>query len=352
MLYFVLAISHLLTQLDMASTITFLLVKKFARPRVTIISNAHSSTFKASPLAIWGGMLAIYVAWGSTYLAIRFADQSIPPFLMAGTRFLIAGSVLLVIRRLAGDPFPRRIEARSAAVAGLFLLLGGNGGVVWAEQTVPSGLAALMVSSSPLWMLLMDAFRPNGHKPNPRAIAGVAIGFAGVAVLFWPSGSGGLLDLAPIGAVVLIFATLAWAAGSVYSRNSPQPGSPLMGSALEMLAGGAALIVLSAVTGEFGRFHLAAVTTPSLLGLGYLIIFGSLVGFSAYTWLLQVAPISLVSTYAYVNPLVALVIGSLIGHEDLSPRTLLAAAVILASVALTTTGRSKVTKIEEVTPNE
>ena len=282
-------------------------------------------------------MIAIYVAWGSTYLAIRFADVTIPPFLMAGTRFLTAGLIMLVFRLLAGDPFPRRIEARSAAIAGLFLLLGGNGGVVWAEQTVPSGLAALMVSSSPLWMLLMDALRPNGHKPSLRAIGGVVVGFAGVAVLFWPAGSGGLLQMSPWGAGVLIFATLAWAAGSIYSRNSPQPEAPMMASAVEMLAGGTALMFLAAMTGEFGRFHLAAVSTPSLLGLAYLIIFGSLVGFSAYTWLLQVAPISLVSTYAYVNPLVALVIGSMIGHEDVSPRTLLAAAVILASVALTTT---------------
>jgi drug/metabolite transporter (DMT)-like permease len=282
-------------------------------------------------------MFAIYVAWGSTYLAIRFADVTIPPFLMAGIRFLTAGLIMLVFRLLAGDPFPRRIEARSAAIAGLFLLLGGNGGVVWAEQTVPSGLAALMVSSSPLWMLLIDALRPNGHKPSLRAIGGVVVGFAGVAVLFWPAGNGGLLQMSPWGAGVLIFATLAWAAGSIYSRNSPQPEAPMMASAVEMLAGGTALMFLAAMTGEFGRFHLAAVSTPSLLGLAYLIVFGSLIGFSAYTWLLQVAPISLVSTYAYVNPLVALVIGSMIGHEDVSPRTLLAAAVILASVALTTT---------------
>src|SRR5450759_1285064 len=144
-------------------------------------------------------MIAIYIAWGSTYLAIRFADVTIPPFLMAGIRFLTAGQLMLVFRLLAGDPFPRRIEARSAAIAGLFLLLGGNGGVVWAEQTVPSGLAALMVSSSPLWMLLIDALRPNGHKPSLRAIGGVVVGFAGVAVLFWPAGNGGLLQMSPWG---------------------------------------------------------------------------------------------------------------------------------------------------------
>lgn len=291
---------------------------------------------------VWLAMLAVYIAWGSTYLAIRFAVMTIPPFLMAGARFLIAGLVMLVFRLAAGDPLPRRVEARSVAIVGLFLLLGGNGAVVWAEQTVPSGLAALMVSSSPLWMLLMDALRPGGTRPSARAMLGVGLGFAGVLVLFWPVGSGSLISVSPIGSVFLIFAAFSWAAGSIYSRYSPQPSAPMMASALEMLSGGAALTLLGAVTGEFGQLRLGAVSIPSLLGLGYLIVFGSLVGFTAYTWLLRVAPTSLVSTYAYVNPLVALISGSLIGHELLSGRTLLAAAVILAAVALTTTpGRAK-----------
>ena len=299
--------------------------------------SSPSSQFKASPVAVWAAMLAVWVAWGSTYLAIRFAVETMPPFLMAAARFLIAGSVLFVVRKLAGDPMPRRVEVRSAGIVGLFLLLGGNGAVVWAEQTIPSGLAALMVSSSPLWMLMLEAMRPGGSKPPARALMGIALGFAGVILLLWPDETGGLLQLNPWGAAALIFATLAWSFGSIYSRYAPLPSAPLIGSAVEMLIGGAALFVMGTVTGEFARLDLAAIDTRSWLGLGYLIVFGSLVGFSAYTWLLRVAPTSLVSTYAYVNPLVALMIGALIGNEALVPRTLIAAAIILSSVALITT---------------
>lgn len=286
-------------------------------------------------------MIAVYVAWGSTYLAIRFAVETMPPFLMAAARFLIAGSVLFAVRRLAGDPLPRRLEVRSAGIVGLFLLLGGNGAVVWAEQTVPSGLAALMVSSSPLWMMMLETIRAGGRKPVPQVILGIIVGFAGVLLLLWPTGEGGLLQANPWGAAALIFATLAWSFGSIYSRYASLPTSPLMGSAVEMLIGGAALFTLGAVTGELGSVHVANIELHSWLGLAYLIIFGSLVGFTAYTWLLRVAPTSLVATYAYVNPLVALVIGALLGNEILSPRTLLAAAVILGSVALTTTAQPK-----------
>lgn len=306
--------------------------------KVTLAS--PNAQYKASPAAVWAAMIAVYIAWGSTYLAIRFAVETMPPFLMAAVRFLIAGSLLFLFRRLAGDPLPRPAEIRSTAVVGLFLLLGGNGAVVWAEQSIPSGLAALMVSSSPLWMLLLEALRPGGHKPARQAVLGVIIGFAGVLLLLWPGKSGGLLQLNPWGAGALIFATLAWAFGSIYSRYAPMPSAPLMGSAIEMLLGGLALLTLGTATGEFSQLRLADISLRSLLGLGYLISFGSLIGYSAYTWLLQVAPTSLVSTYAYVNPLVALAIGALIGNEELSARTLLAAGIILGSVALTTTASS------------
>lgn len=296
----------------------------------------------ASPLAIWSAMIVVYIVWGSTYLSIRFAVETIPPFLMAAARFLIAGGLLFVFRRLAGDPLPRRIEMRSAAVIGLFLLLGGNGSVTWAEQSVPSGLAALMVSSSPLWMLMMDSVLPGSRRPPLRALLGIAVGFAGVLLLLWPGQSGGLLKINPAGAAALIFATLAWSFGSIYSRQAELPSSPLMGTAVEMLAGGMALALAGVLTGETARLNLSGISWQSLLGLGYLIVFGSLVGFSAYTWLLRVAPTSLVSTYAYVNPLVALVVGALLGNETFSVRTLLAAGVILGAVALTTTaGRSQ-----------
>lgn len=301
--------------------------------KVTLTST--DSAYKASPAAIWAAMIAVYLVWGSTYLAIRFAVETMPPFLMAGVRFLAAGGLLFTVRRALGDPIPRRLEWRGAAILALFLLLGGNGGVTWAEQFVPSGVTALLVASSPLWMLLLEAALPTGRKPGGRAILGILLGFGGIVLLFWP-GEGSLLAVHPLGAAALLLATLAWAFGSIYSRQLHLPASPLMGTAAEMLTGGIMLVLVGGLTGEFGRLDFSGFSMRSILGLLYLILVGSLVGFSAYTWLLRVAPTSLVSTYAYVNPLVALALGVLIGNESISPRTLLAAAVILGSVALVT----------------
>ena len=225
---------------------------------------------------------------------------------------------------------------RSAAIVGLFLLLGGNGGVVWAEQRVVSGVAALMVGASPLWMILIDWVRGTA-RPSWVVVAGVLVGFAGIAVLVGPAELTGLHgSIDPLGAVVLLLASIFWAIGSLYSRKAELPSSALLGTAMEMLTGGAALALVGTVSGEWARLNLSAVTLPSLLGLGYLIIFGSLVGFTAYTWLLRVAPTTLVSTYAYVNPVVAILMGNLLAREPLTPRILLAAAVIVGAVALIT----------------
>ena len=290
---------------------------------------------------IWGAMLALYIVWGSTYLAIHFAIQSMPPFLMAAARFLAAGAILYAWRRMAGDPAPRRVEWRSAAVVGLFLLLGGNGGVVWAEQVVPSGIAALMIGAVPLWMVLIDALIPGGQRPAPLALAGVLIGMGGIILLVnpWQAG-GGEGALHPAGMIVLLLSTLAWAIGSLYSRKARLPASPLLGTGMEMLAGGAGLVLVGTLSGEWARLDLAAITAPSLAGLAYLIVFGSLVGFASYTWLLRTAPTSLVSTYAYVNPLVAILLGSLLAGEALTPRILFAGSVIIGSVVLINTARS------------
>ena len=290
--------------------------------------------------AIWGAMLSVYIVWGSTYLAIRFAVQTMPPFLMAGFRFLVAGAILYVWRRLSGDARPRRVHWRSAVIVGLFLLLGGNGGVVWAEQRVVSGVAALMVGATPLWMVLIDWVR-GVYRPSWVTVAGVLVGFAGIALLIGPAELTGLHgSIDPLGAGVLLFASLAWAIGSLYSRNAELPDSPLLGTSMEMLAGGAALAVVGTLSGEWTRVNLAGVSTSSLLGLIYLIFFGSLVGFTAYTWLLRVAPTTLVSTYAYVNPVVAILVGNLIAKEPLTPRVMLAASVIVGAVALITFSKS------------
>jgi len=289
-----------------------------------------------SSLAIWAAMISVYIVWGSTYLAIRFAVQTMPPFLMAAARFLLAGAVLYGLRRARGDAAPTRLEWRSAAIVGVLLLVGGNGGVVWAEQHVASSVAALLVGSSPLWMIMIDALRPGGQRPSWPSVAGVLVGFVGIALLIGPSElSGGADRIDPIGSAVLILAAFLWAIGSLYSRNAALPSSPLLGTGMEMLVGGAGLLVLGALTGEFGRLNLAGISAPSLWGLAYLVVFGAWVGFGAYTWLLRVAPISFVSTHAYVNPVVAVGMGYLVAAESITPRTLVAAAIIVGSVALT-----------------
>lgn len=284
---------------------------------------------------IWFAMLTVYIVWGSTYLAIRFAVETMPPFLMAAVRFLVAGAILYGWRRMAGDPAPRRIEWRSAAIVGLFLLLGGNGGVVWAEQYVPSGVAALIVGSAPLWMVLIDALRPNYPNPSWQTVIGVLVGFGGISLLVGSDEfSGGAGSMFIPGFIVLTLSALFWAIGSLYSREAVLPNSPLLGSGMEMLAGGAGLLAFGTLTGEWSRLDLAGISMQSLLGLGYLIIFGSLAGYAAYTWLLRAAPTPLVSTYAYVNPLIAIFMGSLLAGEAVTPRILVAAAIILSAVAL------------------
>jgi drug/metabolite transporter (DMT)-like permease len=304
--------------------------------------SVHMSEMKlpsagASTLAIWIALVSVWIVWGSTYLAIRFAVETIPPFLMAGTRFLIAGGVLYIWRRLAGDTAPARVEWRSAAIVGSLLLLGANGGVSWAEQYVVSSVAALLVALAPMWMVVIDGIIPAGQRPNRWAVLGVMIGFSGVVLLVGPAQLTGLQgDVDPIGAGVLVVASFLWASGSIYNRGAQLPKSPLLGTGMQMLAGGAGLILLGTLIGEWGRLDMASITLQSLLGLGYLIVFGSWVGFVAYIWVLRAAPTPLVATYAYVNPLVAILVGNLIGAEPITTRLLVAAAIIVTSVAIIT----------------
>ena len=299
--------------------------------------SAENKTSKSpSTWAIWAALIAVYLVWGSTYLAIRFAVATIPPFMMASARFLTAGVILFIWRRASGDSVPSKVEWRSAAIVGMFLLLGGNGGVVWAEKRVVSSVAALMVASTPLWMVLIDALRPGGKKPSVSAILGIVIGFIGIALLIGPEqliGGEGSVDL--VGALVLLMAAFLWSLGSLYSRTAKLPESPLLGTSMEMLVGGACLLLLSFITGEWHGLDLGAVTTTSWFSLGYLIAFGALVGYTSYTWLLRVAPTPLVSTYAYVNPVVAVVLGYFLADEPLTLRSLLATIIIVSAVVLT-----------------
>jgi drug/metabolite transporter (DMT)-like permease len=288
-------------------------------------------------------MLTLYLVWGSTYLAIRFAVETIPPFLMAALRFLLAGLILLVWRRLAGDPMPSLRQWRAAGVVGLFLLLGGNGGVVWAEQRVPSGITALLIGCTPLWMVLLDALRRR-RLPTPAVMAGVLAGLAGIALLVGPAeltGLHGAVD--PMGALVITLSALSWAAGSLISQqsalNGNMPTSPLVSTAAQMLTGGAALLLLGTFSGQWAGFNPTTFTPRSVWAALYLLVAGSLIAFSAYVWVLKNAPITLVSTYAYVNPLVAVFLGSLLAAEPLTPRVMLASLVIVAAVALITLKR-------------
>jgi drug/metabolite transporter (DMT)-like permease len=298
-----------------------------------------ASEYRASLPAIWSALIAVYLIWGSTYLAIRYAVETMPPFLMAAVRFIISGGFLYALRRFGGDPAPKAVEWRSATFIGIFLLVGGNGGVVWAEQFVTSSLAALLVATVPLWMVLMDAFRPAGHRPGLPAAGGILIGFGGVVLLI-RSIAGGADTTSLSGAAALIFASLAWSIGSLYGRTARLPAAQLLGTAMEMLAGGAALLLVATVVGEWGDLDIARVSRRSALALVYLTVIGSS-AFVAYVWLLRVAPTPLVATYAYVNPLVAVLLGYFLAQEPMTLRTLLAAALIIGSVALVSLPQSR-----------
>ena len=284
---------------------------------------------------VWSALLALYIVWGSTYLAIRFAVETIPPFMMAGTRFLVAGLILYIWRRLAGDPAPTFKQYRSAVIVGILLLLGGNGLVSWAEQHVASGIAALLVGSVPLWIVLIDFLLPNAFKPDWKIILGLMVGFGGIVLLVTSTSSASSsTEMSLYGVGVLLLASLLWSIGSIYSRDADMPQSSLLGTGIEMLGGAAGLYLAATFTGEWSALSFSAITTSSLMGLLYLIAFGSLVGFVAYAWLLRNAPISLVSTYAYVNPVVAIFLGAWLGSELINVRIILAALIIIGSVVV------------------
>ncbi len=296
------------------------------------------ATARAVSPAVWGALAIVYVVWGSTYLAIREAIRTIPPFLMASTRFLVAGGFLYLVAVRRGDreaDRPGAAQWRAAAIVGGLLLLGGNGGVVWAEQHIPSGTTALLVATVPLWMVVIGrvAFR---ERVRPQEMLGVLIGFGGVALLVVGSGTrSGRLNMAGVAAALV--APVSWALGSLYSRRAELPSRPLVSTAMQMLAGGVLLGIAGLVTGEVADVDPSRISLGSVVGLVYLIALGSLVAFSAYVWLLRNAPISLVGTYAYVNPVVAVFLGWAFLDEVIRGTTLLAGAVIVVAVALIVT---------------
>ncbi len=281
---------------------------------------------------------AIYLIWGSTYLAIAFAIHSIPPLFMAAGRFLLAGSALYVWARLRGAPRPRPVQWGWAFLLGALFFLVGNGAVVWVEQTVPSGLVALIVAMVSVWTALLEWFRPGGARPPGMVLAGILLGFLGVALLVLPARGGA--GHAPLSGVLLLMgSTFAWALASVLSRTADLPDYAPQVSGMEMLAGGVLLLLASLVHGDHRVFAPSLVTLKSLLAFLYLVVFGSLVTFTAFAWLLQVSTPNKVATAGYVNPMVAVALGWAFGGESLTPRALIASLVIVASVVLIITGR-------------
>jgi drug/metabolite transporter (DMT)-like permease len=306
----------------------------------------------ASPFAIGLALGVVYLVWGSTYLAIRVVVETLPPFLAAGARFLVAGALVVValwIRgRLSRSPTARLepvrgVHWRSAAIIGGLLLLGGNGFVMHAEQTVDSGIAAVLVAAVPIWMNLFDAIATR-RRPGALTIGGVLAGFLGVVVLVAPVG--GVSGVDPLGVGFLVVAAIAWAFGSLYARNAPMPRSGLLATGMEMLAGGALLVVAGGLTGEFARANPAQFSQSSLLALAYLVVFGSLAGFTAYIWLLHHAPVATAATYAYVNPVVAVILGAAILSEPITARTAIASILILGAVVAMVSGRPRIAQEE------
>lgn len=297
------------------------------------------TTTRPSRLLIILSFAAIYLIWGSTYLGIRLAIQTLPPFLMAATRFLLAGLVLFIFAIFNGAPFRQSFANwRRALIVGGLLLLCGNGGVTWAEKYVASGLAALFVATEPLWVVILNWVLTH-RRPNGTVVLGILIGLAGVALLvsdgFRQGASGTKMGL--IGGAVVLLASLAWASGSVYSNRNPIDAPTSMASGMQMIAGGGLLLVLALVTGDVKRLNLANASWTSVGAFAYLTLFGSLVSFTAYSWLLNNVTIARAATYAYVNPVVAVFLGWLIAGEPLTLRMILAATIIVGSVVLITT---------------
>jgi drug/metabolite transporter (DMT)-like permease len=294
-------------------------------------SQGRTSTF------VLIGFAAVYVIWGSTYLAIRVGIESFPPLLLAGARHLVFGLIFFPILRWKTGIRPTMAQWRTATFTGILLLVVGNGGVCVAEERVPSGVAALLVATVSLWMVIVDWLRPGGVRPVARVLAGLLLGFSGLALLVGPKDLGGSARIDPIGVAILGVAAFAWACGSIYSKHGEMPSSPLLGATMQSLTGGIILWLMSLVTGEFRSLHLTAVSPRSWLAMGYLICFGSMMGFTAYIYILKHSTATRVATYAFVNPVVALFLGWLILGESITLRTILAAAVILAAVLLVIT---------------
>lgn len=307
-------------------------------------------------LVLIAAFAAVYIFWGSTYLAIRYAIETLPPFLMAGSRFLFAGSILFLWARLSKDyETPTFAHWRTSFIVGTLLLLGGNGGVVLAQHYIPSSLAALLVATEPLWIVVLGWLWLKGGRPNWKVAAGLLLGFAGVWMLISGRASTGTAGSETgqwIGIIAVIVGALSWATGSIYGLRAPVAKSSILTAGMQMIAGSISLLVVGFVRGEWSTFDPSAVSSNSLIGVAYLIVFGSLVGFTAYSWLLKNARPSMVATYAYVNPVIAVVLGWLIAGEAMTGQMLIGAGIVVGSVVLITSQNKEVEETEAVEIHE
>ena len=281
---------------------------------------------------------AVYFVWGSTYLFNKFALEDFPPFVLASLRFTIAGALLFAFSKLRGAERPTGRHWLNAFITGSLFFLCGNGAVLWAQVRLPSGLVALIVAVAPLWIVLLEWLRPPHKKPGLAVSLGVLLGIVGLVLLIGPNAFSGGSDTDIMAMLVLIAGSLLWSFGALYAQKAALPRTPSLMSAMQLLTGGALLVLIGLALGEFGETQWGSISTSSYLSLAYLIFFGSILAFSCFSWLVRVAPPSRVATYAYVNPVVAMVLGWLFAGESFGLRTLIASAVILGGVALITAG--------------
>jgi drug/metabolite transporter (DMT)-like permease len=314
------------------------------------------SKSKPSVLALVGAFAAVYIIWGSTYLGIKYAVETLPPLLMAGLRFTIAGGIVYGFMRMKIAERPTGAQWRNAAIVGGLLLCGGNGLICIAQQYLPTGMTALLVATVPLWMVLIDWAAFRGRRPTLLVIGGLISGIAGVLVLLDPRRWHDQ-TIAVGSSVAVLIACVSWAIGSLFSRNADLPKSAFLATGMEMIAGGVMLIIAGSIRGEWASVNLDAVSIRSVLSFGYLVVFGSLIGFSAYIWLLQNVSAAAVSTYAYVNPIVAVLLGWIFLHEAIGLNTLIASALIIMAVLLVTLRKTKprnlvVVSVQPSTPDK
>lgn len=295
-------------------------------------------TAPPSRILLVAAFAALYIIWGSTYLSVKIGVETMPPWPMIAARHSLAGLILYTVLRLGGTPAPKREHWKGGFIGGVMLLVIGNGLIAFSAHRIASGVASLVVATTPIWIVGAASSRPGGRMPLPKEWLGLLLGLVGLALLGGPSltaafrGEAGSLDVGAMG--LILIGAISWSIGSVIGREVPRPDNAFMGSALQMLSAGAVLVVGCALTGQWSLVNIAAISTRSWIALVYLILFGSLLGFTAYVWLLRVAKTSHVATYAYVNPIVALLLGASIGHEVITPMMLVAGVVTLLGVVL------------------